>query len=261
MRFRRVIAGTCFAASALPSLFAPPPLVTGDVPTADKSHFELYTGFRYQDTGRIERQVPHVELVYGLTERWEVSAEANYLSRERRGGLDDVTLATKVMFLAENAARPAVAASYEYKFDNADTKRELGSGGIEHDFRLRAQKTFGWFTPIVNAGYVVVPDARLAGVVSARQNVWRASFAQEWLTMENLRLLSEVYWRGADEPGNPARLGWNIGFKHKLRDSVSWHGAIGESLRPENRGGPDLRAYVGFKFEFRPPWADRAIKP
>ena len=155
-----------------------------------------------------------------------------------------------------------MAASYEYKFDNADTKRELGSGGVEHDFRLRAQKTFGWFTPIVNAGYVVVPDARLAGVLSLRQDVWRASFAQEWQALENLRLLSEVYWRGADEPGSPARLGWNLGFKHKLRDRVSWHGAMGESLRPKNRGGPDLRAYVGFKFEFASPWASHsAIKP
>jgi len=32
------------------TLFAPPPMITGDVPTADKGRFELYTGLRYQES-------------------------------------------------------------------------------------------------------------------------------------------------------------------------------------------------------------------
>jgi hypothetical protein len=118
---------------------------------------------------------------------------------------------------------------------------------------LRAQKTFGRFTPLVNAGYVLVPDARIAGRRSAREDVWRASFAQEWAASKTFKLLGEIYWRTADEPGDANRLGWNVGFKHKLRDGVTWHGALGESLRANNRGGPDLRAYVGLKFEFAVP--------
>jgi hypothetical protein len=242
------------AVICLPSLYAPPPLITGDVPTADAGTFELYSGFRYQDTGNIERQVPHLELVYGLTPQLEVSAEANYLSRSGRHGFDDLTFATKLVLVPESAATPGLAGSYEFKFDNGDSARGFGSGGVEHDIRIRVQKTLGAVTPILNTGYVLVPDATIAGRRSARQDVWRTSFAQEWTTIKDFKLLTEIYWRSADEPGASARLGWNVGFKHKLRDGMSWHGAVGESLRPSNRGGPDLRAYVGVKFEFPAPW-------
>jgi hypothetical protein len=35
-----------------PNCFAPPPLVTGDVPTAGKDSFEWYFGGRYQEAKR-----------------------------------------------------------------------------------------------------------------------------------------------------------------------------------------------------------------
>lgn len=254
---KRLSLAAILAASALlPRLYAPPPLITGDVPVADTNHFELYTGFRFQDTGRIHRQLPHLELVYGIADRWEVSAEANYLSRAGAHGFDDVTLATKTVLVAENAAQPAVGASYEFKFDNANAERGLGSGGKEHDFRLRAQKTFGAFTPILNVGYVLVPDGTINGRRSARQDVRRASLAQEWSVAGKTNLLGEIYWRTADEPGGDDRLGWNVGFKHKARDHLSVHAAIGESLRSGNRGGPDLRVYFGIKYEFAAPWTN-----
>jgi hypothetical protein len=236
-------------AACLPRLYAPPPLITGDVPTANVGHLELYTGFRYQDTGQVQRQLPHVELVYGVAPRWEISAEGNALSRSGEQGVDDFTVATKTVLLAERTTRPGVGASYEFKFHNGDAARGLGSGGHEHDLRLRTQKTLGRVTSLVNVGYGFI-----RGLRSSRQDMWRASFAQEWQASRSLKLLSEVYWRSADEPAADARLGWNVGFKHTLRSSVTWHGAIGESLRSGNRGGPDLRAYVGIKFEFPAPW-------
>lgn len=251
---RLCVAAVLGIAACLPRLYAPPPLITGDVPTADAGHFELYTGFRYQDTGRIQRQLPHVELVYGIAPGWEVSAEGNYLSRAGEHGPDDFTIAAKTVLLAETATRPGIGASYEFKFDNGDAARGLGSGGTEHDLRVRAQKTFSRVTPILNVGYVLVPDATINGRRSARQDVWRGSFAQEWQASKSIKLLSEVYWRTADEPGDSGRLGWNVGFKHKLREGLAWHGAIGESLRAGNRGGPDLRVYLGIKYEFAAPW-------
>jgi hypothetical protein len=252
---RRGPAAVLAVSLLLPRLYAPPPLITGDVPTADRGRFELYSGFRYQDTGQIQRQLPHVEWVYGVANGWEVSAEANYLSRVGAHGIDDFTLATKAVLLPESATAPSIGASYEFKFDNGDAERGLGSGGNEHDLRLRAQKTLGRVTPILNFGYVLVPDATIHGRTSRRQDVWRASFAQEWQASKNLKLLTEVYWRSADEPGDANRLGWNVGFKHKLRDGVVWHAAIGESLRSSNRGGPNLRVYMGLKFEFPAPWS------
>lgn len=238
----------------LPRLYAPPPLITGDVPVADRGHFELFTGFRYQDTGAIQRQIPHIELVYGLADRWEVSAEGNYLSRAGAHGFDDFTVATKTVLVAESATRPSLGASYEFNFANGDAARGLGSGGNEHDLRLRAQKTFGAHTPILNFGYVLVPDATINSRRSARQDVWRASFTNEWAVTDKTKLLAEAYWRTSDEPGDARRLGWNVGFKHRAGDDLSIHAAIGESLRRGNRGGPDLRAYFGFKYEFAAPW-------
>src|SRR5262245_17833413 len=220
---RHLFSALVGAAIFLPRLFAPPPLITGDVPTADRRWFELYTGFRYQDTGRIQRQIPHVELVYGLADRWEISAEANYLSRAGTHGFDDFTLATKTVLHVESATLPAIGASYELKFDNGDATRGLGSGGNEHDLRLGAQKTFGRVTPILNVGYVLQPHAEIDGRTSARQDVWRASLAQEWQANRTLKLLTEVYWRTSDEPGDATRLGWNLGFKHKLREHLAWH--------------------------------------
>lgn len=41
------LAALLAASALLPRLYAPPPLITGDVPVADRGQFELYTGFRY----------------------------------------------------------------------------------------------------------------------------------------------------------------------------------------------------------------------
>lgn len=251
---RSGLAALMAAFALLPRLYAPPPLITGDVPVADRGHFELYAGFRYQDAGAIQRQLPHLELVYGIANRWEVAAEANYLSRAGAHGVDDFAVATKTVLLPESARRPGIGASYEFKFANGDAARGLGSGGNEHDLRLRAQKTMGVHTPILNFGYVLVPNATVNGRSNARQDVWRASLANEWSVTDKTKLLAEAYWRTSDEPGGAHRLGWNIGFKHKARPDLSLHAAMGESLRPGNRGGPDLRAYVGVKYEFATPW-------
>jgi hypothetical protein len=195
--------------------------------------------------------------IYGITERWEAGVEGSYLSREGEHGFDDVTLTTKVVLLPEAKRRPGFGASYELKLNNGDAERGLGTGGFEHDFRLRTQKRFDWFTPIVNAGYVLVPDAEIGGARTARQDVWRVSFAQEWQVAKKTKLLSEIYWRTSEEAGGHNRLAWNAGFKHRLSDNLNVHAAVGESLREGNRGGPDLRVYAGLKWEFDAPWTKR----
>src|SRR5688572_9713231 len=69
--------------------FAPPPMITGDVPTADHQRFELYTGLRYQENeaGVPARQLPFTELVYGLTPRQELTFEIAYLQPKARARL------------------------------------------------------------------------------------------------------------------------------------------------------------------------------
>jgi hypothetical protein len=236
-------------------VFAAPPLITGDVSTATANSFELYVGSRYQKTDAIDRQVPHIELIYGLTPKWEASIETNYLSLAGEHGFDDTTLGTKVAVIEETITRPAFGLSYDVKFSNGDAERGLGSGGTERDVRMRAKKSFGPLIVLMNIGRVFVSDVRMDGDAFSRSDAWRASFAQEWELSRKLKILGEVYSRESTEPGAPARTGWNIGVKQRLRENLSWHAAYGGSLRRENRGGLDLRIYAGLKIEFSAPWS------
>jgi len=239
--------------------FAPPPLVTGDVPTADKQTFEWYAGARYQESesGKPARLLPFTELVYGLTDRQELTFEIAGLSADHEYGINDAVLGTKFVFLKETERRPGIAGSFELKLPTGDKDRGLGSGEFDYDLRLRAQKTWDWFTAIGNVGYTFVTDPEFGGVRQSTENVWLAACGQEWQVARRTKLLSELYFVSREEPGGPNRLAANLGFKHKLLDNLTVHAAVGKSVREGNRGGPDLRVYAGLKWEFDAPWKKR----
>lgn len=251
------VAALAFA-MALPCL-APPPLVTGDVPTADKGSFEWYVGALYQDGGKsIERGLPFTELVYGLTDRWEAGVEAAGISKRGEFGFGDIVLGTKYVVLPESPRAPGVALSFETSVPTGDAELGLGSGAPEYEFRARAQKTLGFFTPILNFGYSIVEEPKIRGVKEERCNTWRASFAQEWQVVKNTKLLSEIYGRTSDEPGGEDQFAAQIGFQQNLTARLQLHGAVGRSLRAHHAGGPQLRAYLGVRYNFDAPWKKRA---
>jgi len=136
--------------------FAPPPLVTGDVPTADKHTFEWYVGGRYQESesGKPSRLLPFTELVYGLTDKQELTFEIAGLSTGHEYGLNDAVVGTKYVFLEETELRPGVAGSFELKLPTGDKDRGLGSGEFDYDLRLRTQKTWGWFTALLTVSLI-----------------------------------------------------------------------------------------------------------
>lgn len=242
--------------------FAVPPLVMGDVPTADKETFEFYVGARYQEseTGYPSRLLPFIELVYGLTDRMELTLETSGLSEEHEYGVSDSVVGTKYLFLKESVRWPGISGSFELKLPTGDESRGLGSGEFDYDLRLRAQKTWGWFTAVGNVGYTFVTDPQFGGVTTKMENVWVLVFAQEYQVAEKTKLLSEIYFVSREAPGDADRLAANIGFKHKLLDNLSVHAAIGKSLREGNRGGPDLRLYVGVKWNFDAPWKRKGVE-
>lgn len=233
-----------------------PPLVAGDVPTADKHHVELYVGTRYQDgSGGIERQLPFTEIVYGASRWQELTFEIPYLALTPSqgapaAGFGDGVLGTKMMFLRETERLPGMAVSFEAKLDNASRDRGLGSGGFDYDVRLRTQKTWGWFTGLWNVGRTFVGEPQVDGVGREKHDIWFGAFAQQYDVARRTSLLSELYWRNSDTPGEANRLAANIGFKYAVRENIQLHGSIGKSIREGNLGGPHLRAYLGFKFEF-----------
>jgi Putative MetA-pathway of phenol degradation len=215
------------------------PLVTGDVPTADKNHVEVYLGMRYQETDSIERQLPFTEIVYGLTERQEITFEIPYLSVHGQHGFGDAVLGTKYLIVHETGQRPGIAGSFELKLDNGDASKGLGTGAVEYEFRLRAQKTFGWFTGLVNVGYTITDQ----------RDVVFLAFAQEYRVSTKLALLSEIYWRSSAEQGDSNRFADDVSFKYHLAKHLDVHAAVGKSLRNANRGGPAQRVYAGIKLD------------
>ncbi|MEW6307423.1 MAG: transporter [Verrucomicrobiota bacterium] len=261
LRFILILGGGVLAFA--PCCFAPPPLVTGDVPTAPKEAFEWYVGGRYQEseTGNPARLLPFTELVYGISDRQEWIFEFAGLSRNGQYGINDAVTGTKYVFVKESERLPGVAGSFELKLPTGDEARGLGSGEFDYDVRLRAQKTWGWFTAIGNAGYTVVTDPEFGGVRQSTENVWLFTFGQEYQIARRTKLLSEVYYVSREAPGDANRLAANIGFKHKVRDNLTLHAAIGKSVREGNRGGPDLRIYAGLKWEFDAPWKRRKETP
>jgi hypothetical protein len=256
MNLRSIIACAILLGMFTPRCFAPPPLVTGDVPTAGKGMFEWYFGGRYQESesGSPSRLLPFTELVYGITDRQEVTFEIAGLSKDHEYGFNDAVIGTKYVFLKESERRPGIAGSFELKLPTGNEERGLGSGEFDYDLRLRAQKTWNWFTAIANAGHTFITDPEFRGVTVSTKNVWLFSFAQEYQVAKRTKLLSEIYFVSKETDEDPNRVAANIGFKHKLRDDFSIHGAIGKSLREGNRGGPDVRVYLGFKYEFGAPW-------
>jgi hypothetical protein len=231
---------------------AVPPLVSGDVPTAEKETFEWYVGMSYQsEAGSITRQFFFTELVYGISDRQEVTFEIPFLSQDGEHGFGDIVLGTKYMVLKETEKLPGISPTFEIKLPSASASRGLGTGEFNYDLRVPVQKTWGWFTLLGNVGYTIIGEPHVNGVVEPRKNVWFVSSAQECKISEKTRLLSEIYLETAEEPGKPNRFAADVGFEQVFSEKFKVHGAVGRSLR---EGPSDLRIYVGFEWDFDAPW-------
>lgn len=232
-------------------ILAAPPMQVGDVPPADRGVLETFVGVRYQksETGRISRLLPHAELTYGITNRWEATLEFDWISEREHHGLGDCLAGTKILLLGETAHLPGIAISGDCKLPTGDEERGLGSGEADYAVRLRAQKTWGWFTLIGNAGHMWLTEPTAPGGRASREDTWFLGLGQEYKIGPRTKLLSEILWRSREEPGDANRFAANVGFKHKLTDDFSIHAAIGGSLREHAIGGPELRIYAGVKYE------------
>lgn len=250
-----LLAGVLLGTGRMSAAWAVPPLVAGDVPTADKGHLEVYLGGKYHENGGIEREIPFLELVYGVTGRQEITCEAPYVSVTMPGGqgargVGDAVPGTKVVIVRETDEAPGIAASFEVKLANGNVSRGLGSGAVDYDALLRFQKSWGWFTGIWNLGYTIVGEHTLGGAQGPTRTVLHGAFAQMYDVAPRTRLLTEVYAENSEEPGGPTRTAGDVGFAYRVWPWLQVHGTIGRSLRSGDEGGPGLRAYAGVKLEF-----------
>jgi hypothetical protein len=254
MRTLSLVFSITFVAS-ISTLQSVPPLESGDVLPADKESFELYVGMRYESEGAsINRLIPSDEFVYGVWDRQEITLELPYASQDGHHGFGDVTVGTKYMFVKETRFLPGISSTFEWKLNNGSFPRGLGTGAFNYDFRAIGQKTWGHFSGLWNLGYTVIGEPEVNGISEKRKNVWFTSFAQEYELTSKLKWLSEIYLETADEPSTPNRLAADAGFEYKIREEFKVHGTIGKSIRQGSQGGPDLRFYVGFEWDFDAPW-------
>lgn len=143
-----------------------------------------------------------------------------------------------------------MAVSLEAKLANGSQQKSLGTGAVDYDLRWRSQRTWGWFTGLWNLGYTWIGNPTVNGSRLDRRNVGFGAFAQEYKVAPRTKLLSEIYWKNSEEPGEPSRLAADFGFKHNFSSWLQLQAAAGKSLRDGNRGGPRLRVYAGLKLEF-----------
>lgn len=138
--------------ASVTSLLAPRPMITGDVPTADKGRFELYAGLRYQENeaGVPARQLPFTELVYGISDRQELTFEIAYLSQRHEHGFGDAVVGTKYQFLKETETRPGIAGSFELKLPTGSETKGLGTGEFDYAASKPRKKTFGSLPSVRN---------------------------------------------------------------------------------------------------------------
>jgi hypothetical protein len=196
----------------------------------------------------ISREVPTLELNYGLTDRQEITLEVPFLSQQGEHGFGDLAIETKYIFLKETKTLPGIAGSFELKLPTGSAARGLGSGAVDYEFLFRAQKTWGWVTALGNVGCTIL------GEREGRNAVWFVSFAQQYKVSDKTKLLSEIYLETADEQGQPNRCAANVGFETEIAHNLTLLAAVGRSLREDARGGPDLRVYVGLHWVFDAPW-------
>lgn len=238
------------AACASPS-WAIKPLVSGDVPTAEKGLYEVFVGYLVTYAGSATvHEVPFWEVVYGLTQGQELTIEAPLLVHDGSGGstagIGDVILGTKYRLLGEPLADSGLSASLEIALPTGDSDRSLGSGAVDVDLRLRGGWQFGSEVVYLNLGHTWLGEDD----DEPRDNTWFYAAVWDHPVGTKLRLLTEFYRKTADDPEASDRLAATVGIKWHFPHRQQLQLSIGRSLRSGAQGGPDVRFYVGWRRDF-----------
>ncbi|MCZ6761202.1 MAG: transporter [Gemmatimonadetes bacterium] len=235
---------------ASPAL-AIPPIVSGDVPTAPDGIYELFVGYIRVEGDRVTvSEIPFWELVYGLTPRLELTIEGPVLLLDgptgSTVGLGDVVLGTKVRLLGKPEADSGLSASLEVKLPTGDDTRGLGSGATNVDLRTRWGWEVGREVVYFNLGYTWVGERGDEEL----DNTWFYSGVWDHPLGQKMRLLTEVYGKTSDDPEGPCKLAASVGFKWRVLPKQQFQASLGRSLRGDAEGGPKLRSYIGWRWDF-----------
>jgi len=241
----------CLLVASADLALAIPPLVSGDVPTAGKGIYELFMGYLLEEkSGLKTHTLPFWELVYGFGDRQEFTLEAPLVVRDGPAdsalGFGEVVLGTKYRLLGNPRTDSGLSTSLEVKLPTGNRARGLGSGAIDVDLRARGGWEIGREVVYLNLGHTWVGEDGN----ERPENTWFYSGVWDHPLRPKLRLLTEVYRKTSPDPGGPTRLAATIGIKWLVWPQQQFHFSLGRSLREHTEGGPDLRLYVGWRWDF-----------
>jgi hypothetical protein len=173
---------------------AGPPFVTDDPEPTDLGHWEIYNYVQGAETEGIFSGSGGFDINYGGFKDVQLTAvvPANFdTGGHARGGLGDIELATKYLFLHQqaNGWMPDLAIFPRLFVPTAN--RHFGSGHLGVFLPLWAQKDFGQWSLFGGGGYDINPGP-------GQRNYWQGGVALSRALTDRFSLGMEVYRQTAD---------------------------------------------------------------
>ena len=229
--------------------FATLPLTVDEADTQDTGTFQIEAGSSYETDSECHHYDFPVALTYGVMPRWDIAAgfgeqleqrtRHEHEDEDRRAsGIDDLSLATKWMFLTENTYLPRQTISPSVTFPTANEHRDLGSGRTDYDLTWMASKSItekmGFH---VNAGYSWIGDPSGEDV----GDIVHYGVAADYQVLESLQWIGEVF---GEEELKEHETAWqyNTGVRCEVADGFSLVAAAGSRISGD---APEFTATTG----------------
>ncbi len=234
-----MIAG-CLASAGTRPASAGPPYVTDDPEPTDYRHWEIYTGFTYDNDGRgsVATTLPFAEFNYGAMPNVQVSIstelnDADFGTAHREGyGITDFAIKTR--FVQESANRPQISFYPSIQVPPA-------GGHAVTLLPLWLQKSSGPWTAFGGGGVYLNrgPGARDYSFVGA---------ALERAISPGMTIGAELYHQGADTLTDSDTTAANVGMIAQIGSYHAILFSIGRGLHGDN----SLSGYTSYEFELGP---------
>jgi hypothetical protein len=183
---RKVLCLTVFWLLIISPVFAARPLITDDFYTVPRGGCEIELGYASLQNSASLINSANLSLKRGILGNLDLGMEVPYTT-STPSGINDILLHAKWRFW-EREEHEGMTARVDYKFNNADVNRGLGSG--DNDFccmliyskmfgRTKAHFNFGYVNVGVNAG--IISDDYFAYLFALEHPCWgdRAEVAAE----------------------------------------------------------------------------------
>ncbi|MEW6087970.1 MAG: transporter [bacterium] len=170
------------------------PLATEDAGVAGDKNVQAEISLDYASTDTYRNYTFLFVPVYGIGEKFEISAEFPYLivkpgGEESLEGLSDINIVLKTLLVPETAKKPALLLKTVVKLNNGGEEEGFGSGDIDAVFTGVFSKDLKPFVVHANLGYTFTGKKRDGSL----KNYMLYSIAMEYSLNKVIKFMSEIY--------------------------------------------------------------------